>query len=49
MQKFKNIILFNYQNNYIEILSIISNVVKHFNILSINLSVLNTYFDNPTK
>jgi len=45
------IILLDYQNNFVEILKIMSNVVKSFNILATDLSVLHhsTYFDSLTK
>ena len=37
------------QNNHVEILTIISNDAKSFDILAISLMVLHNYFDNPTK
>jgi len=41
--------LLNFQNNYVERLSINDNAAKSFNILAINLSVLHNYSDSPNK
>jgi len=43
------IILLDYQNNYVERLSIDDNAAKSFNILAINWNVLHNYFDDPCK
>jgi len=42
------IILLGYQNNFVEILKIMSNAVKNF-ILATGLSVLHNYFDSSIK
>jgi len=42
----KKIILLDFQNDYVERLSIDDNAAKNFNILASNLSVHN-YFDGP--
>jgi len=41
--------LLNYENNYVEYSSVMSNVAKRYDILIINLSVLHNYFKNLTK
>jgi len=38
-----------YQNIYVRNLSMMSNIVKYFDILLISLSVLGNYFDSTTK
>jgi len=43
------IILLYHQNNFDEILKIMSNVAKNFDILATGLRVLYNYFDNSTK
>jgi len=46
----QKIILLDYQNNFIRnILKIMSNAAKNFDILATNLSVLHNYFDSSTK
>jgi len=45
----QKIILSDYQNNFVGTLQIASNVAKSFDILATGLSVLQNYFDNPTK
>jgi len=45
----QKIILLVYQNNFVEILKIMSNAAKNFDILATSLSVLRNYFDNSTK
>jgi len=41
--------LLNHQNNFVEILKMMSNAAKHCYILATSLSVLHNYFDNSTK
>jgi len=41
--------LLNYQNNYVENSSVMSNAAKNFDILATSLNILYNYFDNPTK
>jgi len=43
------IILLNHQNNFVEILKIMSNAAKNFDILATNSSILYNYFNNLTK
>jgi len=43
------IILLDHQNNFVEILKIMSNAAKNFDILATSLSVLHNYFTNSTK
>jgi len=38
-----------HKNNFVEILKIMSNVAKNFDVLAISLSVLCNYFDSLTK
>jgi len=42
------IILLNHQNNFVEILKIMNNAVKNFDILA-SLNVLHNYFDSSIK
>jgi len=42
-------ILLNDQNNFVEILKVMSNAAKNFDILATSLSVLHNYFDSSTK
>jgi len=39
----------NYQNNYVEYSSVMSNVAKKYDILTINLDVLHNYFKKSNK
>jgi len=43
------IILLDHQNNFVEILKIMSNAAKSFNILATSLSFLHNYYDSSTK
>jgi len=43
------IILLAHQNNFVEILKIMSNAAKSFDIPATSLSVLHNYFDGPNK
>jgi len=43
------IILSDHQNNFVEILKIMNDAAKKFDILAIGLSVLHNYFDSSTK
>jgi len=45
----QKIILLDHQNNFVEILKIMSNAAKNFDILATGLSVLHSYFDSSTK
>jgi len=38
-----------HQNNFTEILKVMSNAAKSFDILATSLSVLHNYFDSSTK
>jgi len=41
--------LLNYQNYHVGRSSIISNVVKNFDVLAISLSILHNYFDGSNR
>jgi len=41
--------MFDYQNNFVETLKIMSNAAKNVDILATSLSVLHKYFDSSTK
>jgi len=43
------IILLDYQNNFVKILKVMSNVAQNFDIPAANFSVLHNYFDSATK
>jgi len=42
-------ILLDHQNNFVEILKIMNDTAKNFDILTTSLSVLHNYFDSSTK
>jgi len=43
------IILLDHQNNFVDILKIMSDAAKNFDIVATSLSVLRNYFDGSTK
>jgi len=45
----QKIILLDYQNHFVRILKIMSNVANNFDILATSLSILHNYFDSLTK
>jgi len=49
LDTYLKIILLDHQNNFVEILKIMSNAAKIFDILATSLNVLHNYFDSLTK